>query len=426
MFQNKYPIAYEVASDKNTDVGSNDVVPILLLNGFGVGSFHQHRLMQQLLSEHKRQREAQHRQHGNKPQKQYVVYAIDYLGQGKSWPAHCNDGNSEDELNLCYSADTWIDQLVGFIKEVIISSSKENKVHVVGNSVGGYLSTILSFYHPQVISSLTLLNATPVWGLNLPFWNGKLPAPPIPKIVGRLLFDVIRDLDVIDKYLDAAYVHRAAFDGSFDGGVTLGNKIRACTEGQGGHAAFASILWSPPASDRAPNKSNYTLTSIGFYDALEQLPIDVLLIFGSDDSWCNPAIAKRMHSTLARRRTAYSAKTDYDAPAQRYIALKNVGHCPNHEAPTAVSRVLLSWLDASSNTPHSASPMESECASTLTLVQHQRRNTVPLVPIASCSSKNGNIAKIKEPWGDIVISEVSIEESERLNWIDWIVSSVVG
>ena len=25
-------------------------------------------------------------------------------------------------------------------------------------------------------------------------------------------------------------------------------QIRACTEGPGGHAAFASILWSPPAS----------------------------------------------------------------------------------------------------------------------------------------------------------------------------------
>lgn len=26
------------------------------------------------------------------------------------------------------------------------------------------------------------------------------------------------------------------------------NQIRGCTEGKGGHAAFASILWSPPAT----------------------------------------------------------------------------------------------------------------------------------------------------------------------------------
>ena len=59
------------------------------------------------------------------------------------------------------------------------------------------------------------MNATPVWGLNLPGWDGKLPAPPLPKIVGRKLFDTIRDDDTIEWYLNEAYVHREAFDGTF-------------------------------------------------------------------------------------------------------------------------------------------------------------------------------------------------------------------
>eukprot|EP00581_Thalassiosira_minuscula_P017468 CAMPEP_0183731112 /NCGR_PEP_ID=MMETSP0737-20130205/34470_1 /TAXON_ID=385413 /ORGANISM="Thalassiosira miniscula, Strain CCMP1093" /LENGTH=520 /DNA_ID=CAMNT_0025963771 /DNA_START=20 /DNA_END=1579 /DNA_ORIENTATION=+ len=409
MFRNKFPIAYEVAkSTKNANSNADDVeiVPILLLNGFGVGSFHQHSLMRQLLLLQQQQDEENERSSSSK--REYVIYGIDYLGQGKSWPSNCNDGDSEDELDLGYSADMWLDQLQGFIEEVILPSSTSNsdnaekKVHLVGNSVGGYLSTILTSRIPTKISSLTLMNATPVWGLNLPGWNGRLPAPPLPKIVGRTLFDVIRDLDTIDKYLEAAYVRREAFDGTYDDGfhrecdgsvgasTTLGQKIRGCTMGKGGHAAFASILWSAPASEFDGEK--LTSTPADFYGTLETLPVDVLLLFGADDPWCTPAVAKRMHTTLTdggendendggRRNASW---------AQRYISIQNVGHCPNHEAPHAVARVLSSWIDASSG-----------------------RNEAPLV---------FDNDQINEPWGVVGLREVSIEESRDLGLMDKIVS----
>ena len=31
----------------------------------------------------------------------------------------------------------------------------------------------------------------------------------------------------------------------------------------------------------------------------------------------------------------------------RYVELEKVGHCPNHEAPQAVSKVLSAWVNAS-------------------------------------------------------------------------------
>eukprot|EP00984_Skeletonema_dohrnii_P010976 scaffold4339_cov100-Skeletonema_dohrnii-CCMP3373.AAC.1 len=410
MFQDKYPIAYEVASAANTNNISNEdvtTVPILLLNGFGVGSFHQHRLMRQLLIEQQKQQSKQ----------RFILYGIDYLGQGKSWPADPQDGNSADEYQLGYSADMWLDQLASFVQEVVISPatdndddstttitasnsiSNNNKVHLVGNSVGGYLATILTHKYPQLISSLTLLNATPVWGLNLPGWDGKLPAPAVPKAIGRQMFNLIRNEDVIRQYLEAAYVRGEAFDGTFEDGFDgwgciassnadnengaatgggrgepLGAKIRACTEGNGGHAAFASILWSAPAS------------GISFYEALQQVPVDVLLLFGGDDPWCTEAVGKRMHVTLASRR---------DGSACRFVTLKNVGHCPNHEAPTAVAQVLMPWLDADDS---------------------EERRVVPL----------DSISHIQEPWGEVVIREVSIEESESLGLVDRMVSSMVG
>ena len=473
MFQDKYPIAYEVAKN-NQDKNEGDENKqhenkeyILLLNGFGVGSFHQHRLMRQLLSQQQEHRQINQRNmksndnnETSSNNKEYVIYGIDYLGQGKSWPINCNDGNSQDELNLGYSADLWLDQITGFIQNVILSANSQQKVHIVGNSVGGYLATILTSRHAQLIASLTLLNATPVWGLNLPYWDGKLPAPPIPKMVGRALFDAIRDEGVIEKYLEAAYVHREAFDGTYDiddgfycgnAGTTrtnLGAKIRECTEGNGGHAAFASILWSPPASlsqeqqrqqqlaqNRMMVKEELSLSSsslpqisqpIGFYDALEGLPVDVLLLFGSNDPWCTPAVAKRMHSTLARRGGVGSSSSgnitndvkDAVEPASRYITIDNVGHCPNHEAPLAVAEVLCRWINAASTTSSSSFGGGSNNE-----ISSNDRQKVLLV---SSSVSSGDGVQISEPWADVWVREVSIEESNNLEFMDWIVSNMVG
>mmetsp|Transcript_25935 Transcript_25935/g.62278 ORF Transcript_25935/g.62278 Transcript_25935/m.62278 type:complete len:469 (+) Transcript_25935:295-1701(+) len=408
-FRNKYSIAFEVATVANNedyeDV-SVETVPILLLNGFGVGSFHQHRLMRRMLLE-------QNDDDTGRKRQKYVLYGIDYLGQGKSWPTNCDDGNSSDESNLGYSADMWLDQLTGFIEEVIVpTASSSNKVHLVGNSVGGYLSTILACRHPHLVSSLALMNATPVWGLNLPGWDGRLPAPGFPKMVGRKMFDTIRNLDVIDKYLEAAYVHREAYDGSFADGIHgysgdekgegggLPAKIRGCTEGKGGHAAFASILWSPPASSSSSEQGEGIAD---FYDSLRSLPIDVLLLFGSDDPWCTPAIAKRMHTAIHGRRA--------NAAAGRYVSLENAGHCPNHEAPASVARVLSRWIGALPSSSSSRSATKDEDGWT--------RSNVPLI-------SSGDAEVVCEPWGAFLVREVSIDESRDLGIIDRVVSSMVG
>lgn len=220
-----HDIGYEVSrQDRSADERGNKE-PILVLNGFGVGSFHQHRLIPELLEG---ERDSQ------------VIYCIDYLGQGRSWPKDCQDGLSNSEKDLIYSAQTWIDQLITFIEEVILPEHPDQKVHVVGNSVGGHLAAHLAYRRPDLIRSICLLNPTPVWGLNLPGWSGHLPAPSLPKAIGRYLFDRIRDLNTIEKYLDTAYARKEAFDND------LMQQIRGCTLGDGGHAAFASILWSPP------------------------------------------------------------------------------------------------------------------------------------------------------------------------------------
>ncbi|KAL7468647.1 hypothetical protein ACHAXS_008880 [Conticribra weissflogii] len=501
MFRGKYPIAYEVATDASTiaafgregdDASSDvdvvvDVVPIVLLNGFGVGSFHQHRLMRRLLLErraknnnhnednnnHNHNDSNDNNNHNNNKNVRYVVYGIDYLGQGRSWPSHCDDGRSPDEYQLSYSADTWIDQLAHFLRSVVLSDSTSpststvppppppRRAHLVGNSLGGYLAAVLSSLHPHLVSTVALLNATPVWGLNLPFWDGELPAPTVPRLVGRVLFDAIRDERTIDTYLETAYATKGAYDGTFgDGG--LGTRIRECTEGNGGHAAFASILWSAPATvpDRCStatgivegntnanaNTNTNTNTNterrrvpVQFYQALQSLPMDVLLVFGSDDPWCTPAVAKRMHSTLSSRRGVRLCDReirnhhdiDHDnavngnavndsveiAPASRYIAIDNAGHCPNHEAPTAVAKVLSAWIDADCDRERDRDPEKAI----------SKRTDVELLPKGESEERNdGRRVKVMEPWAEVWVREVSIEESRSMDFMDWMVVNMVG
>jgi len=298
-------IGYEVANPSATTKE-----PVLLLNGFGVGSFHQHRLIPELVEKD-----------GGRS-----IYGMDYLGQGRSWPADCNDGNSASEQGLMYSADLWADQIICFIEQ-IVKNEENQKVHLVGNSVGGYLAVVVATKRPDLIASVALLNATPVWGLNLPGWSGKLPPPAIPRKIGRFLFDRIRDPGTIEKYLATAYANRNAF------GAELMQQIRGCTEGKGGHAAFASIMWSPPATIKAKN----------FYGALSQLECDVLLVFGQDDPWCKPAFAKRMIESLGQRGNQLAC---------RYLQLGNVGHCPNHEAPKAVAKAIAAWIGSEERSSH--------------------------------------------------------------------------
>lgn len=328
-------IGYEVANQKESSEE-----PILLLNGFGVGSFHQHRLIPEILS-HDENR---------------VIYGMDYLGQGRSWPVNCDDGNSESERGLIYSADLWAEQIICFLEQVVFSKGMQGKVHLVGNSVGGHLAAVVASRRPDLVASVSLLNPTPVWGLNLPGWSGQLPPPLIPRKIGRILFDFIRDLGTIEKYLEAAYANRDAF------GKELMDQIRGCTEGKGGHAAFSSILWSPPAFYQGNAKN--------FYQVLSQLQCDVLLLFGQDDPWCKPAFAKRMIQSLSGRSTTNVCC--------RYLQLSNVGHCPNHEAPKAVGKVVAAWIGA------------------------RDRATIPVV--------DGDREVFHEEWADVEVQELAAHE----------------
>ena len=385
-----HPVAYEQATVDGADA-SNNRNPVVLLSGFGVGSFHQHRLLDQLLDDGKDSNSSsidtttmttQHR----------TFYAIDYLGQGNSWPDDCNDGESINERGLDYSASTWVAQIMDFLEQVVCKTGQ--KVHLVGNSVGGHLAVFCAAARPDLVASVVLLNATPVWGLNLPGWSGKLPAPAIPKRIGRFLFDRIRDPRTIQAYLNNCYANRVAFD------AELEQQIHNCTTGKGGHAAFASILWSPPVQVTLPSQNNDVPATFisDYYECLKHVQCPVLLLFGGKDPWCKPAFAKRMLQQLVARSPSLAAKQQQQLLEQHYVELSNVGHCPNHEAPRAVALVLQAWLER----------VETE--------EKAHKVDVPLIP---------SPITVQEAWGETVVQERTTPEEIPVSWMDRLATAIV-
>jgi pimeloyl-ACP methyl ester carboxylesterase len=168
--------------------------------------------------------------------------------------------------------------------------------------------------------------------------------------------------------LNNCYVNEEAFDEG------LMQQIRDCTSGSGGHAAFASILWSPPVTVQLPGQTE----EANFEACLQALQSDVLLVFGRDDPWCTPFIAKRMLQKLSERS---AIQVEQLRVTERYVELSRVGHCPNHEAPKAVSQLLTAWWEA-------------EDRSTASLVDPQQ----------------GDTAVVQEAWGETVVQERARED----------------
>lgn len=302
--------------------GNSDLPPLLLLPGFGTGTFYFDNQMEVL-------------------SKEYKVYSLDFLGQGRSWPTR---PISEDD-GLCYSADLWTEQIIHFISDIV----KEEKVHVFGNSLGGYLAVQAAAKRPDLFKSVILANAAPfwafapsaddeqarpssgMWGL----WNGTLPAPEPAFSFGKTYFDVIRSRAAVTAMLKGVYSCESAFD------EKLISDIITSASQPGGYEAFTSILFSP--------KTKATFDECLGAVAKEGLPC--LLAYGKEDPWVVPIWGQRALRQLRRiERDGNDGDTGASEESRHfYLEISNSGHSPNHETPLAVNAALKAWMTAQGN-----------------------------------------------------------------------------
>ena len=98
-----------------------------------------------------------------------------------------------------------------------------------------------------------------------------------------------------------------------------------------------------------------------------------------------------------------SLDTRHPDKVHRYVELSDVGHCPNHEAPQAVARLLSAWADAPGSETSTTSKIN--------------RRTVELVP--------GGKHVFPEPWGDILVQERHANDID-VSFVDRLATSFVA
>jgi pimeloyl-ACP methyl ester carboxylesterase len=302
---------------------------LLFLHGFGVGSFHYEHQLDDFWDENT------------------CVWALDFVGQGRSWPCQTltrtyddgtrvEDGIDTAELNtnddvsnraqgaprpdylnkenatepgFRYSVDTWRDQVAYFLKEIV---KAESGAYVAGNSLGGFVGAYLTAsetvrsHEPRLVKGLVLLNATPFWGFVPASGDDNATTATNPTSV---FAKFVRNITPWDGALPAPGFIKTTFklywnsfrsDANVKGllslvyadGVdrvddALVANIIAPTDRAPALDAFCSVVWSPKSG-------------IDFDDMLsvinkkvEHENFHVALVYGKDDPWVVPLWGQR-------------------------------------------------------------------------------------------------------------------------------------
>ena len=280
---------------------------VLLIHGFGASVYHW-RYQIPALSKHCR------------------VFAIDTLGFGFSDKAVVDyDGYS-----------IWSDQISDFIRQVIQKpdggGSSDEKVVLVGNSLGGYNSLATAATHPSLVKGVVLLNAAGR------FEDGKgeegsdeaAPAADAAALAAKQSF-----LQRVTSQVTTA-IKRAVISASF---VYTKQPLRVkqvlgqvyVDKKNIDDDLVSSILL--PAEDPAASEVFFrVITARGtpmntLLDKLKgEMPL--LLLWGSQDPWCVPARATQIEKYYPR--------------AERVDIYS--GHCPHDDTPELVAPELLKWV----------------------------------------------------------------------------------
>lgn len=147
-------------------------------------------------------------------------------------------------------------------------------------------------------------------------WDGVLPCPAyLKESIENMYFKHFKTQESVSNLIKLVYVNKTAAD------QALVKKIVEAAEHPRALDAFVSMWFTP--------KLKYS-----FDEMLDMVDCPVALLYGKEDPWVVPMWGQR----LKRR-----------CPEADYFELTPAGHCPHHEVPFAVNRVIESWIQAKVN-----------------------------------------------------------------------------
>ena len=280
-----------------------DAPSLVLITGFGVGTFHYDKQFDEL-------------------SQRFRVFSLDLLGQGKSWPTDREISASD---RMSYSIDTWYDQIVEFIEEKVLPQSpSSSSIHIAGNSLGGYLASLVASRNKNHVKSLILLNNTPFWGFNsfqegrVPIlgWDAVLPAPKPILSFASAYFNTLRNPSTVRAMLDLVYSNKRS---GYDEGLV--SSIINSSGDPHGPEAFSSILFAQKCGLRYAE----------ILSSVRRNGVPVLMLYGADDPWITPWWGVRTKAILG--------------DGCIYVECSNSGHCVHHESPRAANSIMRRFVE---------------------------------------------------------------------------------
>jgi len=290
---------------------------VLLVHGFGASVYHWRYVIPQLAAKGCR------------------VYALDCLGFGMS-----------DKALVDYEGyDVWKHQISDFIREVIHAEcGTEEKVCLVGNSLGGYNSLATAASFPHLVDSVVLLNGAGRFDFsdsrgstaegidfrdssaNNSFVPEELPEASASDMLSSMpVFEAIGS--IFKRFLVGAtfiYTKQPA---------RVKQVLRQVywNDDQIDDDLVESIL-APAQDPKAASVFYRVITSRGrplnrLLDSMERHQIPLFLLWGSKDPWCVPANADRIQQYYSK----FTTRVD----------LESSGHCPHDDTPMEVVNEIL-------------------------------------------------------------------------------------
>ena len=327
---------------------------VVFLHGFGVGTFHYERQLADLgalVDAETADDDDDDDDDGDGRSLTTCVWALDFVGQGASWPCddtdeglrYVNEAGAAPE-GFRYSVDTWRDQVVHFLTTVV--RPDDGGAYLAGNSLGGYVAAVVAATEttetntPQtntprasLVKGLLLLNATPFWAFapndddaskketrfsqilyrRFAPWDGASPAPRWIRAAFSFYWDAFRSETNVKGLLRLVYGDKNAVDAGLVRAILTPTR-RACALD-----AFCSVVFSPKSA-------------LAFDDAtraIRERRIPTALVYGRDDPWVVPLWGQRLKRAI---------------PDAAYYELPGVGHCPAHEAPEATNACVAAFV----------------------------------------------------------------------------------
>lgn len=272
---------YGVRRSQNADANKP---PILLIHGFGAAMDQWRDNIPALAAEH-------------------TVYAIDLLGFGAS-----------EKPPTDYSIYLWVEQVLSFWQKFV-----GVPMIIIGNSIGALVAAIAASHHPEIAAGVVTISLPDIEAFKalVPKWLQPIERA-VKAIVNAIfvkpLFYLFRQPWMIRFVLKGiVYCDRDRVDDQLVEIIAKPARDRQAAE------AFVRL-------NRSLNQPNY---SPSLTQALSQLQVPLLILWGSRDRLIPPSEGKRL--------------VQY-APNASLVYLENAGHCAHDDNPERVNHEILTWL----------------------------------------------------------------------------------